>query len=211
MNRPQIVEVSLGRIYKHFTDTGFAMLSADKWNLSDEENDERYEQLKADVKAAGYGYVPVLGKYTYQDDEGGKKVASEDSLFIPDKPREEGADPLDDVLRELGIKWDQETVLIGHPGGHVELIDPTTGDVDMSFDAFDVKDVADAWSQLRTGGKSQRAKKFVFERWIAVIPNPRSFGEAVKMAGSGLIRDPKTFLTQRPKSEVDRAVDRVLG
>jgi len=85
--------------------SNFAMISASKEGLLEQENKERYEQLKRDVRNLGYsqiGYIMLRDGWTYEDVEG-NVTAEEDSLLIPNIPKEKAL--------ELCNKYEQKKIL----------------------------------------------------------------------------------------------------
>jgi hypothetical protein len=78
---------SLSRVVQHFDKNSFAIISASRGIYSAIENSERTEELKEKVRAAGYGFVKMRGKYIEgfgTDTE--KKSVEEDVLFIASRP-----------------------------------------------------------------------------------------------------------------------------
>jgi len=222
LNIKPIVETSLSRVITHFQDTGFAILSADKWDKTPEQNKANFVALKADVANAGYGYVPTRGYYTYKDESnlaGEKITAAEDSVLIPNKARVENAEPLYDLVRRLGERYNQETVIYApnreEKTGVLLLMDPRTGEIKATFDWLAIKDIADAWSKLRRGTHAAQEVKFVFEM-RAVFNNPRSFGEALMRQKDGAIIDIEGYMSARLASgrsrvgRLDAAVDSLV-
>lgn len=171
--RTALDEASLSRIYRHFSGGGFAIISANRHEYDDAGNAARYTALKAAVRAAGYGFVPLVGVWA----EVGQPPQEEPSLFIPvgrGSPEE-----LRDLVRRLGAKYDQEAVVFSWPGGKVELIEPAAGKVIMTFKTFRPAALGIAYSRLRRGRGT-----FMFEGWQFATP-PRSFMEAVRRQGEG--------------------------
>ena len=54
-------EASLARIYSHHRDREFAIVTAHRADMDPDQNRENMISLKGDVRAAGYGYIPLEG------------------------------------------------------------------------------------------------------------------------------------------------------
>jgi hypothetical protein len=178
-------ETSLSRVYAHWKDRGFAILSADRGERTPQENKRWRKQLKKAIRADGFGFVPIDG--FWYEDHGGKQVkVSERSFLVPNRGGEvEGIERLRDGVTRWG-RLDrsnpQESVILVSPGGPVEFIDPTNGRVSFTLARFAPGKVADIYSGLR-----KRSGTFVFEGWRFVAP-PGSFMEAARRHHEGEIK-----------------------
>lgn len=198
----RLVETSLSRILQHFDATGFALLSPyrpdteqcpEDGEVTPEENQKRFSQLKAKVKAAGYGYVPMTG---YWEGQAGDcdYTGKEESLFIPNS---QGSD-----LRSLLLQWareyNQDAVLWSPGEGVVEVIDQE-GNVLDSYTNFRVDEPTDLYSMLNKGTKTAQQKRISFSKAPArlgewkQISGPRTWGEALKRKALGEILHPAMF------------------
>lgn len=199
----RLTETSLSRVLQHFNTSGFAVLSPfrpdtvqcpDDGEVTPEENLARLAKLKSQVKAAGYGYVPMMGYWQGRvgdcDYEG-----KEQSLLIPNSS-EGGA------LRSLLLQWaneyQQEAVLWSPGAGAVEVLDPS-GQVLDTYDNFRVDEPTDLFSMLQRGSKTGQEKRISFSKAPArlaewkQVRGPRSWGEALKRKALGEILHPATF------------------
>lgn len=151
-------EERLGRILRHFRERDFAVLSAFKRGLPEEENLERQWRLSRDIRVRGLGYIPIVGRW-----EG----VHERSLFVPNMARE-------DAL-ELGRKYEQDAVIWGSRG-EAELLDARTGEAVLRFTRLRVMNVDrafDDYSALRLV-KGRPVRPFRLE--------PSERDEAVRLA-----------------------------
>ena len=219
MGCARLTEASLSRVYGHWKDRGFAILSADRplrKDLGGQEGGKRtpasqgqwQKALKSKIRSDGYGFIPLDGAWLVKsadpsdtrptdsegyvlDPETGKRVSeAELSFLIPSK-----GDLAD--LRSRVVEWGrldrsdpQETVILVNPGGPVEFLNPVTGKAAYPPAArFSPGKVADLYSRLR-----KRPGTFVFEGW-RFVPPPCNFAEANgrKVEGEawfvGLVRD----------------------
>jgi hypothetical protein len=95
-------ESSLSRIWTYIEEENrnFGIISPFRKSLPSDENESRYIQLKNIIKKLGYGYIEMKGGYK---EDGEEDMSHEKSLFIPEIKK--------DDLIELGIKFDQDTVI----------------------------------------------------------------------------------------------------
>lgn len=117
----------------------FAILSADRSERTPEENKEKSEELKKDIKSMGYWYTELKGGYV-EVGENGKRIPvdGEDSFIVPNMTKEEAM--------ELGKKYDQDTVMFKDAKAHTLQYIITNeragnvGDADSSFETQAGKD-----------------------------------------------------------------------
>jgi hypothetical protein len=103
-----INESSLSRLLTHNNDHDCGVISASRKESVGKDNSERRKSLKRDILSHDYDVTDVMGKYeeTVNDK---KIVVSEDSMFVVDNG---DVGELEETLKELGEKYDQESVLI---------------------------------------------------------------------------------------------------
>jgi hypothetical protein len=129
---PPLDEANLARMFRHWTQHGFAGLTAWRHKKPLAENRTNLDKLKRQVFAAGYGFIPVLGRY---EEEGMPEPVWEPSLLVPAVKRG-AAESSWPHLRKLIILWgqtyDQDSVLLAHPSEDMtptaELIQTRKGD-----------------------------------------------------------------------------------
>jgi hypothetical protein len=98
----------MARVYKHISEGPFAIVSASRGTLSEEENAARTEELKATFgQYAGGGFIPAAGVW-----EG----VPEDSIILPGVSRE--------VALAVAQQYDQDAVIWGDQG-QFYLLDKT--------------------------------------------------------------------------------------
>lgn len=153
-------ESSLSRIWQHVEedDRSFAVIAAGRPEYSENEIEERYGNLKQDVRDMGYGYIEMLGGW--KDDDG--VVIEEPSLFIPEIARRDAIN--------LGEKYEQDSILYKGDDAFEEI--STRGNVGSVLNHFEMhsgadnmtlkKDmVKDFFSSLLKG--SHAGKRFLFQ------------------------------------------------
>lgn len=158
----ELTEASLARVYKHYQDHGFAVITSWRGDADKKTNIKNLNTLKSEVRAAGYGFIPIVGVW---HEEGMPAPSEEPSLFIPaSKNREQGKDIKKQLRRlvvSLGKKYSQDAV-VWSPGGQVEIISTHqrtgkgVGYPLFQFNKFRPKAVGIAYSSFRNG-------KFTFE------------------------------------------------
>jgi len=98
--RNMILAMSLSRIYKHFKDEMFGIVTAWKDGETKKENLESMYKLRGDINNMGHGYgIPTVGSW---------KGKIERSLFIP------GISQSD--IQELSAKYNQDAYIHGSDG-----------------------------------------------------------------------------------------------
>lgn len=174
----------------------FLVMSADRGEKTSAENMQRYRELKAAAKAAGYPFTEMQGKWEETDEETGeKREVIENSLIIysderPDVPRSEDSS-LFDFGKQMSEKYDQEAFIYG------ELLDSRSGNKVRTIQAFNaagevqnwggpwrsieqVEQDTEFWSRVRGGGSG---KPFQFvEEDVEVHEAPNSMMEAMKIS-----------------------------
>jgi hypothetical protein len=198
----RLSEASLGRVYQHWLNGGFGIVSADRGERTEGENAEWRKLLRQRIRASGHGFVPLEGVWIETDQETGEeRKVTEVSYLVP---ASEGVDKLKELLLNWGTidgNNPQEAVSLVHPGGPVEFIDPGSGAVLDSLEEFHPDKVSQVYSRLTrrpgkpvkdrppTAGRTEpsKATTFVFESWDFVRP-PKSWPEAAMRAHEGEIK-----------------------
>jgi len=137
-------EQKLGRIYRHFAERNFGIMSAFRGGKAEKENMDRQWSLAQDLRKEGFGYIPIVGKWT---------GIAERALFIPNIST--------DAMLKLGKKYEQDAVIWGSKG-KANLIDPRKETTIMAFDKFNILDVDkefDDYSALRFVKGKEDGKK----------------------------------------------------
>ena len=134
-------EITPSRLWKYqeHPEMNFAILSADRSERTSEENKEKSEELKKDIKSMGYWYTELKGGYI-EIGANGKRIPvdGEDSFIVPNMTKEEAM--------ELGKKYDQDTVMFKDAKAHTLQYIITNervgkvGDADSSFETQAGKD-----------------------------------------------------------------------
>ncbi len=189
-----LTEVSVARVALHWNDSGFVIVSAFRgarrvegstWEQRNAENIRWDTRLRAAIRSAGFGYIPLMGYWYEPTAAGGKERVREFSHLVP--AQHSGKPVPVDAMTAHAIAWGnldprlpQESVIVAAPGGPVTFYDPTTGHAVGSVPTFSANRVADIYSRIR--GKAHGT--FVFEGWYWAVP-PDSFGGAAARAAQG--------------------------
>jgi hypothetical protein len=179
-----LTEASLSRVLRHWQDRGFAIVSADRATVDRggkrtiNDNLRWRKRLKTAIRAAGYGFIPLDGRWI--EDQDGKSIeVSELSFLVP-------SDGDIEKLRAAVLRWakldpkdPQDAVILSYPGGPVRFLAPDGTDAWPSASQFVPGKVADIYSRLRN-----KPGTFVFEGWW-FHQAPDSFSEAAGRKASG--------------------------
>lgn len=160
---------NLSRIWKHFKDGKFGIVSAYKGDLSKKENEERAGVLKKKVKELGYGYKEIKGKWT-----GETGVTVEYPLFIPSLSRKDAI--------VLGKEFEQEAVIFAEKSEEAVLWDTISDKEIMTFKKLETNDPKeDAWQSY----SEVKNKKFRYSsvEWYFPFPNSASASSSKWMIG----------------------------
>lgn len=112
---------TLSRVWEMWKDDqrSFAMLTAFRGDLSQEENVRRNLALGADTRGLGYGYFWLDGFYIENKGTPEERHVEEDSLFVS-APKGHSANFKEDILKLL-TKYNQEAALFKPEGGKGEV------------------------------------------------------------------------------------------
>lgn len=105
-----IFESSLNRVWQHTQNRNIAMLTSQRGELSDEENKQRYGELKHAIRSAGYGYIHVQGAYTENKGTPQERKVKEHSFLVVGKKGDDSG-ALKGFAKQMGEKYGQESVL----------------------------------------------------------------------------------------------------
>lgn len=136
-----LTEKNLNRISKGHEKLGYAIISASRSELSEEENNKRAKELKDRLRQDGYSYISVYGGYK----ELGSDKASIEKSFVVYPYNIVNHEELDfnklkkDII-ELGKTYDQDSVLICEPNGKPRYIALKPGAYEDRFEYVDMND-----------------------------------------------------------------------
>lgn len=182
-NTPQeLTEASLSRVWQHLGEgRSWGLVSSYRPHLSKEENQQRVEELKSDLKKERLGYFPLKGMW--KDKDSGE-VYSEPSFFVPEISR--------DQIVKLGRKYDQDAVLYGESDkesdeASILIIGQSNNVLDNlgpnKSETLRVKNVGDVYSKLQGHDFD-----FAESKSFGLVSKPQSFSEAlVRKANRGTL------------------------
>ena len=157
--RDVIQETSLSRVWQHINNKEtFGIISAYKNDLSFDENKQRHEQLREDIRKK-YGYIELNSGYTYKNnDVDVEQQVKEQSFFVPKIELS--------YLINLGNKYEQETIIYKDEN-QFSLIDPKTKSIEQNFEkgnglTFNQDNLKDAWSEFVKSKNKNNIKPFSF-------------------------------------------------
>ena len=153
-----VKETSLNRLLNKHTDNGYVMISACRHDWSEdplknrEMNNIKTKELKSDISAAGYQYIPVQGGFIEDD---GTEVVKQSFIIVNYKNRSNDTGDFNE-LKELAIslcgKYNQDSVLVVSPVAKPQYI-TRTGDVDMEFNDVSIRNNAEKCFTRIGGGR----------------------------------------------------------
>jgi len=191
-----VLETSLGRIWQHHRQAGFAIITAwrgERPEAGDDAkklrvlNEKALSGLKSDIKSGGFGFTPVEG--VGQEELGGKIIqAPEPSLLIPNVKRGGGQakeGELRGLMLKLGKKYDQTAVLLHDPESGTEIVSPSGTVLDRAK-KFSPNTIGQFFTRLR-GNRTFRLEDLAW--WgLRYSDPPGGWIEGMAMENGGRVR-----------------------
>ena len=184
-------ETSYDKLVNYHFSNGFCILTAFRSEYTTAQNRARNKRLAADLKANNLGFIRVTGGYrevisrdniNWEEaevisDNDDKRLLTimEESLLVPNyntktkKPFDNFSD-LEDIIIDLGIKYEQDSVLVSPPNSDGKAFYVITndrygniGDIDIKFDKMDLASITDTYfsSLSKTINKLKTKRKDV--------------------------------------------------
>lgn len=150
-------ESSVSRIWQHIKNNkSFGVISPFRSFYSEEENNDRFIELKKDVRKLKYGFIETIGGFNEHG-----IIVKEKSMFIPNIKKED--------LFKLGVKYQQISVIYKDDKEFIEIeTENKSGKILNTFDRLSDKNlsiesdvVKDFFTQIAKG--SHKDKKFLFK------------------------------------------------
>jgi predicted HTH transcriptional regulator len=154
-----LYESSLSRIKRH-SDHGFFTLSAFRSNFTEQENLERHNNLKKDIRSYGLGYIEQYGRYVETEDDGTKTQVKELSLFVPYN-NDMSIEELKNIAKTLSDKYHQESYILCDTNDQRVIMYEGSNTYDLGI--FDVNKMGEYLSLLKKGFHGKRDIEYVFE------------------------------------------------
>ena len=125
-------------------------MTAFRKSSSEKENLRNNKVLKTLVRSADFGFVEVVGSYPEPQDDGEVVVVKENSIFIFGK-RSDDEEVLKKLVKQLGKKYEQDSVLFKYSSGKVVLM-YMDGRSDAVLDGkFHPNKIGDYMSRMKDG------------------------------------------------------------
>jgi len=183
-----LYESSLGRVFAHaYVKRGFVILSSNK-NLDPEVEAKRYRELKAKIRALGYGFIELLG--VWKNPETGEAYY-EQSLMVPFREKGAAGNDFDEFVNRLvdiAKGYKQDSIIIGDVDS-IYLYYLSSG-VKEYKGGFRVDTLENAYSELTKGSHAGRKFEFVGVRVASNV------GEALAMEREGSITKVTWFVPE---------------
>lgn len=190
-----LTEKNLNRISKGHEKDGYVIISASRFfedmtkEQRESENNKRTNELKRALKNYGYSYLAVYGGYR---EEGASEASMEKSFVvypynIVSHSKYNFEDFLDD-MKELGKKYDQDSILVCEPGGKPHYVALKPGVDEFGFDSVRDNDMNSEYftaikkwndSSLNRKGRtftSGKPQRYTLECYIKDAPKSRNEG-----------------------------------
>jgi hypothetical protein len=210
-----ITEATLNRVMTKYADLGFIVISADRTCsaekgspcsddeelVQDKANKENEKNLKADIRAAGFGFIPSYGGFREKDASGEDtiEVLGEKSFIIP-VGGYGGENAGIEGLKQLGIdlskRYNQDSFFFKPPDAEDKdaYWIKQDGSVDGTFTGVVTNDPKQQFfTRLRKDkGKETYGDTFTYtegrERVLLIPPSPDGMAEARKRYGEIFFR-----------------------
>ena len=187
-----LLEASLSRIYDHYRNREFGLVSASRKERTKQENELNYTKLKSDIGRSGFSYVVLRGFGQEIDKETGKNFVVEEATFLVIDHNTASTDFKQDII-DLGKAYDQDYIIFHTPAGRgnsssvTELIESDTGATVETFPNIHFNNLAKVYSKFRNSDRT-----FNFEKVLADAMCKSSFsqlgrtkqGELLELTGS---------------------------
>jgi len=210
-----ITEATLDRVMTKYADLGFIVISADRscsaekgGPCSDEEeadqtstNKENEQNIKADIRAAGFGFIPSYGGFREKSASGKEdiEILGEKSFIIPVGGyggEEIGIEGLRELGIELSKKYNQDSFFYKPPSDQdtdAYWVNQS-GEIDGKFTGVVANDPKQQFfTRLRKDkGKQTYGDTFTYtegkERVLLIPPSPDGMAEARERYGEIFFR-----------------------
>lgn len=168
-----LLEQSFSRVLDHTKNRAIGIISASRGDIKDPaENNRRHEQLKADLRASGHGFVRIRGSYIEHKGEPNERKVSEKSLLVIGRKSGDDKGELLGRLKKLGQKYGQDSIL------HKAHNEPTAklhGTNHAEFPGFGKTADVGEWHPNRAGEyhsllKGKPSKPFQFGEQVLFDP-----------------------------------------
>ena len=175
----RLIESSLSRLESH-AEKGFFIISAFRGEKSENENNNRQNNLMSDLKNKGLGFIELWSKWEETNDiTKVKEIKSESSLFVPYRDIYTW-NQFYDIGISLLKKYDQEAIVYKEPGDNVMILDAYKNEIKNTGN-FNPDKIGKNYSTIKYGNHAGR--NFIFEG----ITKPNGFFGALSMNTSGYI------------------------
>lgn len=154
---------SLARVHQHAQDREVGFITAHRGEHSPAENNARNSALKDDIRKAGFGHIPIRGRYIENKGTPEERKVHEKSFMVIGGKKDTG---LKKFLHKHGEKYGQESVVHKAHDSHNAKLHMTSGpDKGQTHDlgSFHANKASDYQSAIK--GKH---KSFTFEEYFYI-------------------------------------------
>ena len=132
-HEPILLEkLNMTAIWKRHGKYGFAMISANRSDMSDEYNEKKTRELISDLKASGFRYMPIYGGYKGDDDDVDNYEPSFMVFPYNVKDGEQNPEELKEFVIDMCGKYKQNSILLVEPEGIPNYLDMNGNKINKS-------------------------------------------------------------------------------
>ena len=197
MNKQQIIEASLSRIWRDFQENEFGIITS--WRVGDTDNRANLSKLKGAISGAGFGYVRIDGVGQEEDESGKVRSVKEPSLLV--KNVKAGGEPLMDTkafekfMIQLAKKYNQWGIVLSNPDKGTRLVQTSPSvKVVGKMSKFNPMKTAQFFSSLK-------GKPFTFEGF-KYADKPSNWIQGMHLEKSGEVNIYKRESTEKWMEEI---------
>jgi len=152
-----LLEAGLSRIFTHYKNRLFAILTAWRADRSLGQNQDNMDQITSDIRASGLGFIRCRGKGSEIRPDGTELAFDEPSLVVIGDKYGGEADRFRTDMVTLARKYKQDFIIVNVPGKAVEEVSVRNGKVRRTTTVLHFNVIADFYTQL-TQGRTFSAK-----------------------------------------------------
>ena len=132
-HEPILLEkLNMTAIWKRHGKYGFAMISANRSDMSDEYNEKKTRELISDLKASGFRYMPIYGGYKGDDNVVDNYEPSFMVFPYNVKAGEQNPEELKEFVIDMCGKYKQNSILLVEPEGIPNYLDMNGNKINKS-------------------------------------------------------------------------------
>lgn len=187
-----IAETDVQNMMKKHSMAGYVIISAFRHEYSHSVNQNLSLELRKDIRASGFSFIPVWGGFVETEEYENEEVVMEQSFIVfnyKGLAMQHGTKELKEYGRQFCEKYNQQTYLFREEGenGKIHYID-SSGIIKMTFNSITPVEAANKYFASLNENKSTKGShktgSLIFrEGVIYLAKSPKSLYEAYKRYG----------------------------